>query len=129
LGRSLAEFNDEHVSVWYPVASVVPQLKDVVGEVLAELPPSLLGGVLVTRIPPGGYVAPHIDRGWHAEFYNQKYAVQLLGHPEQAFCFRNASLSPATGDVFWFDNQRTHWVVNNSDQDRMTMIICTREVL
>lgn len=123
----LAAFNEMHISEWYEVAFDFPALIYLVNDVLAHLSPVELGGVLITKIPPGGSVQRHSDSGWHAEYYRDKYAVQIKGNADQAFCFEHVQLSAEPGQVYWFDNQREHWVVNNSDEDRITMIICTRE--
>jgi quercetin dioxygenase-like cupin family protein len=124
--RGLAAFNLPHESVWYPVTHDIPELQEIVAGVLENLGDVELGGVLITRIPPGGGVAPHRDTGWHAEYYYDKYGVQLQGNDEQSFNFKGYSLSPEPGEVFWFNNQEQHWVHNDSDEDRMTMIICVR---
>jgi hypothetical protein len=116
-------FNDEHQSVWYPVADEVPELKKLSDDVLRFVQGDRLGGVLITRIPPGGSVKPHIDYGWHARFYD-KFAVQLRADVGQAFCFEGEILQPETGDLYMFDNSKLHWVVNDSPTDRVTMIIC-----
>jgi quercetin dioxygenase-like cupin family protein len=125
--KGLHAFNLEHESVWYPVSTDIPELQQIVLEVLRGIGDEVeLGGVLITRIPPGGEVAPHRDVGWHAEHYYDKYAVQLLGNADQSFNFEGHSLSPEPGEVFWFNNQEKHWVYNDSKEDRMTMIICVR---
>lgn len=122
----LAAFNGPHRSVWYRAADEIPQIRLVVGDVLDNLPPCRLGGVLITKIPPGGRVEPHVDRGWHARYYRDKFAVQIAGNEQQAFHFEDMSYSALPGEVYWFDNGRLHWVTNDSDEDRITMIICTR---
>lgn len=124
----LAAMSEPHESVWYPVANETPQLRLCVNDVLANLPPVELGMVLITKIPPGGKVEPHVDSGWHAGYYNDKYAVQLKGNSAQSFNFDGYSLSTQPGEVFWFDNSREHWVLNDSREDRMTMIVCTRRI-
>lgn len=121
----LSHFNREHDAEWYPAADVIPQLRQIALDVVRMVEGVRLGGVLITRIPPGGQVAKHIDRGWHAEYYD-KFAVQLAADPRQAFCFDDAELVTAPGDVYTFDNSRTHWVTNPSDVDRITMIVCVR---
>jgi len=30
------------------------------------------------------------------------------------------------GDAWWFDNSVVHWVENNTDSDRIAMIVCIR---
>lgn len=113
-----------HESVWYPVVHRIPAVWSLVRKVLRRYP-GKLGGVLITRIPPGGRVEPHIDRGWHAGHY-EKIAVQIKGDAMQAFRFDDCSLSPLDGDVYTFQNDVTHWVTNDSDRERITLIICIR---
>lgn len=118
-------FNAEHVSSWYPVIREIPAAWSLSRRVLRYVGGRRLGGVLITRIPPGGEVKPHIDMGWHAGFY-EKFAVQVAGNDQQAFCFEDAELRPHPGDLYTFDNSRLHWVNNESDQERITLIICIR---
>jgi len=123
----LDAFNDPHESVWYPVANEIPHLRLVTNDVLSYLPePVELGGIIITKIPPGCVVQPHVDAGWHATYYRDKYALQLKGNMDQAFNFQECSISALPGQVYWFDNSQLHWVTNESDEDRITMIICTR---
>lgn len=116
--------NAEHDSIWYPSADVLP-VRELALPLMAAVGGERLGGVLVTKIPPGGRVRPHADPGWHAGYYD-KYAVQIQSHPLQSFNFEGESLVSRPGDVYWFDNQHTHWVTNDSDQDRITLIVCIR---
>lgn len=118
-------FHGPHESVWYPVCEVLTEVRPLVGAVAAHLGKSQIGGVLITKVPPGGQVAPHVDGGWHAGFYD-KFAVQLQGNDRQAFCFEDSKLSALPGELYTFDNSRRHWVFNRSDEDRMTLIICLR---
>lgn len=121
----LPKFNEIHMSEWYPVIEKIPAVTGLVHKVVREVGGRQLGGVLITRIPPGGRVEPHIDGGWHAGYY-EKFAIQLRGDDKQAFCFEDASLSALPGDLYTFDNSRLHWVTNDSDAERMTLIICIR---
>ena len=84
-----------------------------------------LGGVLITRIPAGKECKPHSDPGWHARRY-QKFGVQITSAPGQKFCFEDAELETKPGDIFWFDNEYTHWVTNPTPYERITMIVCIR---
>ena len=115
-------FNEKHESVWY---CDLPGVRDLCFEVMRRVRGERLGGVLITRIPPGGGVAPHKDKSWHADYYT-KYAVQLKGNLKQAFCFEHSRLSPLPGDLYTFQNEYLHWVTNESDEERMTLIICIK---
>lgn len=121
----MAAFNGPHESEWYPVADAIPAVRVLVRQVFNYVGGKVLGGVLITKIPPGCEVAPHIDQGWHARHY-EKFAVQLQGNDRQAFHFEGFELRPAPGDIYTFDNSKLHWVTNDSDEDRMTLIVCIR---
>jgi len=114
-----------HESVWYPCIEAIPRVKELAEEVFDYVHGKELGGVLITRVPPGGSVEPHIDTGWHAGHY-EKFAIQLMGNKDQAFCFESDELRPLQGDLYTFDNSKTHWVTNDSNEDRMTLIICIK---
>ena len=114
-----------HESAWYPHSAHIPAVREIVAHVMQLVRGERLGGVLITKIPAGGCVLPHIDEGWHANYYT-KYAVQLQSHPDQAFCFEDGQHKTVAGDVYQFDNSQLHWVTNNSPIDRITLIICIK---
>lgn len=113
-----------HDSIWYPPADVLP-VRELVFRLMSAVHGEKLGGVLITRIPAGQTCKPHTDPGWHARHYD-KFAIQIDAEPEQAFHFDGHTLVTKPGDVFWFDNAYTHWVTNQSQRDRVTMIVCIR---
>jgi len=111
--------------IWYPVAEKLPTARSIAEELMSQFAGLALGGILITKIPPGKRVYPHIDLGWHARTY-EKFAVQVRGNWRQAFHFEGESLVTEEGDLFWFDNSYSHWVTNDSDEDRITLIVCMR---
>jgi hypothetical protein len=118
-------FNGPHDSVWWPSIEQLPSVRNIVWDLMREVEGERLGMVLITRIPPGKQCYPHVDNGWHAGHYD-KYAVQLASAPGQSFHVAEESLSAAPGECYRFDNSLPHWVINDSDQARMTMIVCIR---
>jgi len=124
-----AAFHGEHVSEWYPVVADIPAAWSLARKVKRMVGASTLGGVLITRIPPGGEVKAHVDRGWHAEHY-RKFGVQIRGDADQVFWFRDGDkaeeLRPVDGDVYEFDNSVTHGVRNESTRERITLIVCCK---
>lgn len=114
-----------HDSFWYPAADLLG-IKPMCYDLMRMAQGDELGGVLITRIPPGASCKPHTDPGWHARRY-QKFGVQITSAPGQAFCFEGESLETKPGDVFWFDNQFSHWVTNDTPYERITMIVCIRK--
>lgn len=115
---------EPHESVWYPNADLLP-IKDLVYSIMGAVQGDQLGGVLITKIPPGKQCRPHVDNGWHAQHY-EKFGLQIQSSPGQAFCFDDEQLETKPGDLFTFDNSYNHWVTNDTPYDRITMIVCIR---
>jgi uncharacterized cupin superfamily protein len=116
---------EEHISEWYPAYYALPEVSPIVFDVMRMVNGEQLGGVLLTRVPPGKSVHKHIDSGWHASYYD-KYIVQIEGNCKQGFHFNDGFFSANPGDVYWFDNSKEHWVTNESSVDRISLIICIR---
>lgn len=123
--KSPANFNDSHESVWYPGYHAIPQIRPIIFGLMAQVEGERLGGVLITKIPPGGKIAPHVDRGWHAEYY-EKYYIPIQNDQGAVFGFEDGVIEPSLGDVYWFNNSNPHWVENNSSRDRIALIVCIR---
>jgi Aspartyl/Asparaginyl beta-hydroxylase len=121
----MQRFNDEHTPEWYPVADKLPAVKVVSEALFKQLKGEQLGAVLITRIPAGRQVYPHVDGGWHARTFD-KFCVTIRGNHAQAFCFDGEELRTGDGDFFWFDNAYPHWVKNDSAEDRISLIVCVR---
>lgn len=114
-----------HDSVWYPGILEKLPVRPMVMDLMKFVQGERLGGVLITRIKAGCRVQPHMDPGWHARYY-EKYAVQLQSAPGQFFSFEDQRLEAQPGDVYWFDNQFTHWVENDTPYDRITAIVAIK---
>jgi hypothetical protein len=121
----MQQFNAEHVSQWYPVIAQIPEARHLSLAIAEDFGAKRLGAVLITKIPAHKQCYPHIDQGWHAQYY-EKFALQIKGNKEQSFHVEDEMLRTQSGDLFWFDNAHTHWVLNPSDEDRITMIVCLR---
>jgi hypothetical protein len=124
-GDARAFHSGEHESVWYPCLSQISAAWSLARKVRRLSGKPMLGGVLITRIAPGGRVEPHIDAGWHAASH-EKYIVQIKGDQKQAFCFEDGELRANDGDVYSFRNDVPHWVTNDSERERISLIVCVR---
>jgi len=119
------ESHNPHESVWLDAADLLPEVKKHSRAVMGLVQGDALGGILITRIPPGGQVYPHTDGGWNAETFD-KFALQISGHQQQSFCYEDGEHIAAPGDLYWFNNQQSHWVINDSPIDRITLIVCVK---
>jgi hypothetical protein len=121
-----SKFNDEHFPIWYPAIEILPSIRQIALGLMAKMGATHLGGILITKIPSGGKVDPHVDRGWHADFYNCKLYVPLLSLPGCVNRCDDEFVSMKTGECWYFNNHVEHEVINNSNDDRMTLIICMK---
>lgn len=122
-------FNGEHVPVWYPAWYALPALKPIVFNLMSKVEGEMIGGILITKIPPGYGIAPHIDDSWHVQYY-EKFYLSLKSCPGALFlCDHDGvreGLNPKPGELWLFDNRKLHWVENKSSEDRITLIMCIR---
>ena len=122
---SESDFNAEHDSVWDPAYYALPELKPILFGLMGYLEGERLGGILITKVPPGKEIKPHIDGGWHAAYY-EKFYVAVRAPEGCVFGFEDGDIQARDGDVYWFDNSVPHWVKNPSDEDRIAMIVCIK---
>lgn len=118
-------FVTEHDSVWYPEAEAIPEIKPILFDLMRLVEGERLGGVLITKLPPGGRIAPHVDTGWHAGYY-EKFFVPVQNEPGATFEWEDGVIAPRLGEVYWFRNDVSHWVENRSQADRISLIVCIR---
>jgi mannose-6-phosphate isomerase-like protein (cupin superfamily) len=119
------KFNGPHEAEWYPVAWRIPSVIELVISLATKLETKEVGAVLVTRVPPGKQVYPHVDGGWHARYY-EKFVIQIASSPGQSFNFAGESLDARPGECYWFDNSQSHWVLNPTSEERISLIVCVR---
>lgn len=122
---SLEGFEAPHDSVWYPVIEKIPAVKKIVFDLMSKVEGERIGGVLITKLPPGGHIARHTDAGWHAQYY-EKFFVPIQISEGAIFGFEDGDIHAKEGEAWWFDNSNPHWVTNNSNCDRIAMIVCIR---
>jgi len=103
----------------------MPAFKETAVAIMQTLKGVQLGRVIVTRLPPGGRITPHIDGGLNAEFYTRTHLV-LHGRPGNMFTSGDETVQMLTGEVWWFENKQQHSCINNSDDDRVHLIVDIR---
>lgn len=116
---------DENESIPYEAWSRLPQTHGIIFDLMRRVHGTRLGRVLITRLPPGKQIEPHEDGGAHAAYY-RRYHVMLQNAPGSLFHCGDETVTMFPGEVWWFNNALTHSVVNNSADDRITMIVDIR---
>lgn len=116
---------DEHESVNWPALNKLPQARLIIFNLMRFVEGERLGRVLITRTKAGGRIIPHVDGGSHAAYYD-RYHVTLQNLAGSSFRCGGESVYMRPGETWWFDNAVEHEVINNSADDRITMIIDIR---
>lgn len=84
-----------------------------------------LGRVIITRLPVGKTITPHVDGGAPATYFD-RYQIALQSLGGAVFHIGDESVNFKTGEIWHIDNTVEHSVVNNSIDDRIVMIVDIR---
>lgn len=130
-GRAVGELTSEEqykrpfLSEFYPAWTLLPSLRPLVFSMMAQVQAVHLGGILITRLPPGGSILPHTDTdSWHARYFNTKLHLTLCGH-SRSWC-GGETVPMCLGEIWSFDNQIIHSVDNDGIDDRIVLIVSMR---
>jgi hypothetical protein len=126
----------EIACVTMPAMAMLPQAQNIVTALMARIGCEHLGRVFISRMAPGVSIPWHSDRIDVAEatfpdkippaMYYKRYQVPLKNKPGVVFRTEREAVFMEPGSVWWFDNTIPHEVVNNSDDDRIAMVIDIR---
>lgn len=116
---------DEHESLDFPAYAKLPQARPLVNGLMARVAGERLGRVMIVRLPAGCKVDPHSDSGSHAAYYD-RFHIVLESHEGNMFRVGDETVHMQTGQVWWFQNAIEHEAVNDSQHDRLHLIIDIR---
>ena len=118
-------FKAFHTPEFWPAWHRLPSVRPLVFAMMAQALAVQLGGILITRLPPGGVIQPHTDAdSWHARFFNWKLHLTLTGS-SLSRC-DGETVTMVTGDVWTFPNEVEHSVENPGGEDRIVLIVAMR---
>lgn len=100
----------------------LPSIRPILFGLMRQVEAVRLGRIIITKLPPGKCITPHIDGGAPATYY-QRYQVALQCLPGNVFKIEDEEVSFETGQVWQINNRAEHSVQNNSADDRIVMII------
>lgn len=120
-----SRFVDEHLPMWNKTVNFLPSAKKIIFDLFSFVKGEVLGGVFVYKLQPGTKIIPHVDRGWHPEFYD-KFNVCLASNEQTAFYYDGQAMYQKPGDIHWFRNDIKHWVKNEGATDHIVMTVCAR---
>lgn len=116
---------DQHECVWMDGWLHLPAARPIVFGLMRQMEGERLGRVMINRIQPGGHIYPHADTPVHAQYWDRYHAVIKSG-PGCNFRCGEEVVNMETGQIWWFQNQHEHEVLNNSDGERLHLIVDVR---
>lgn len=118
-----------HFSEFYRGWDLLPALHPIVFDLMHRVQATMLGGILLARIPPGKSIPWHTDKGsWHAEFYTLKAYVIISSNPQCINRYEDEEVIFKAGEAWLFNNLVQHSVENRGDTERVAAIICMRDL-
>lgn len=117
----------------YPPWNELPEAQAIIFSLMFQTRGMHLGRVFISRMAPGITIPPHTDRIAEAEaefpvrtipaLYYNRYHVTLASSPGCVFRCGDEQVSMRPGEVWFFRNELIHEVVNNSADDRISLVI------
>ncbi len=120
-----ADIVDDKEAIPSPAWDALPQARGIIFDLMRRVEGTRLGRVIVTKLPPGKQITPHVDGGAPATFYD-RYQIALQSQPGCVFKIGDEQVVFRTGEVWWINNCVEHSVANNSPDDRVVMIVDIR---
>lgn len=116
--------NDREV-ISYRAWKELPSIRPLICALMNQVQAVRLGRVIITNLPPGKEITPHVDGGAPAEYF-QRYQIALQCLPGNKFIIGDEEVQFKTGEVWQINNRDIHSVVNNSADDRIVIIVDLR---
>lgn len=111
---------DVHESRFTNTSKNFPKIRELLTSIADELD-SELSRARIVKLPPGGKVYAHIDRG---EYYRERdrYHLVFQTAPGNTLTCADEELHMRVGELWWFDNKKDHAAENASTEDRIHFI-------
>jgi hypothetical protein len=106
----------------YPAMYILHSFRKAVFAMMAEVEGERLGRAIITRLPSGGRILPHVDTECFAKYYD-RYHICLQDNEDTYFRCGDEYFNPKHGDIFYFNNNIEHEIWNDGNCDRITFII------
>lgn len=120
--------NSPYEPMWWPAAEKLKATRKIIDSIAKIMDAEEVGACLLTRIPPGGQVKPHRDLNYNSQHFLNKYLIVVKSAPGQVFRHHGVDYETRTGSCWLFDNRIEHSVINQSDTDRISLIISIKQV-
>lgn len=115
---------DDREIIPYRAWDKLTALKPIIFALMRQVEGVRLGRVIITKLPVGKTITPHVDQGAPATYFD-RYQIALQCEPGNIFKIGDEEVSFKTGDIWLINNKVEHSVINNSATDR---IVCIADI-
>ena len=124
----LTDVLEDMAPVFYPAWQELPQVRPIVFDLMRRVEAHTLGRVIITRLRPGGRIAPHADTDgeYVARDDGMRFHVVLQGLPGSLYHCGPEVVTMLTGTAWWFAHREVHSVENNSSSERVHLLVDVR---
>ena len=121
----LGDVLEDMEPVFYPAWQELPQVRPIVFDLMRRIEAVSLGRVIITRLQPGGRIAPHADTDgdYVARDDGMRFHVVLQGLPGSLYHCGGETVQMLSGSVWWFQHREVHSVENNSADARIHLLV------
>lgn len=121
-----ADYDRPHFPSFWPAWWLLPALHSVAFDIARIVEAVSIGTILLTKMPPGTSILPHVDTGWVPRFNNTKAYAILQANPGCLNFCGGEMVTMAPGEVWLFRNDIAHSVENHGSTDRIALIVTMR---
>lgn len=122
--RATAPTSDsDHECSPYPAWWALPEARALIFPLLTAVHGTRLGRVMITSLPAGAEIPPHIDSKAQTDYYTRHHII--LAHPQWDcwFLAGQETVCMRPGECWAVDNSVLHGVVNHGDTARLSLIV------
>lgn len=106
----------------FPAMGKLPEAHELINSVIQKAGGQELGRVLIVNLCPGGRILPHADEGAYADYY-ERFHIVLKSEDGNFFRCGKEITKMLPGEVWCFNHKERHEAINNSQSDRIHMIV------
>ncbi len=107
----------------YPAYEKLPSVRRLVSTLMAQVSGERLGRVMVVKLIAGEGIEPHIDEGEYPKYYDRFHITLQCGVNGALYQVGEDKFRMLAGQVWWFQNLVSHQVYNDSNIDRINIIV------
>lgn len=112
-------------TVDYPALHYLPDARNLVCDLMAYVHGVELGRAMIIKLKAGGVISAHKDSGKYPEEFD-RFHIPLYSLEGNTFKVGDREAWMVPGDIWWIDNKQTHAVLNNSNDDRVHLVVDIR---